>query len=87
MSINGDLPEPFADQLIVAYLTVVARSVRQLDEVYGAGSVERFLDALQRSLEVETHLSRADEAVGEQLAALQRALVHLVEAMPPEEDL
>ncbi len=87
MPSNGSEPVVFTDEILIVYLTVIARSVRQLDTAHGPGSVARFLEALERSLEVEMSLTRPDEAAQLQLSEMQKALVRLLKTMPQSEDL
>ncbi len=87
MNPNGDTPVTLSLELAVVYLTVVARAVRQLDKAHSPGSTDRFLKALERSMEAEIRLSQPDEVSRGHLAELQKVLIRLVRILPPDEDL
>ncbi len=87
MNSNGDTPVNLSLELAVVYLTVVARTVRQLDKAHFPGSTDLFLKALERSMEAEIRLSRPDEVAQSQLSELQKVSFRLVRMIPPDEDL
>ena len=87
MHFDAESPIILSEELVIVYLTIVARTVRRLEKEFGPGSSERFLEVLQRSLEVEMALSKPSATPRLQLSEIQKALVRLVETMPLAEDL
>ena len=77
----------FADETLAVFFTIVARGIRQLDQLHGPGSTDRFLEVLEHSLVVEFDLLNADEGHRLLLSELQTMLVGLVETMPASEGL
>ena len=85
---NGEDPEEpvyFSIETVAVYLTVVARGVRWLDQVYGFGASDRFIQSLDESLEVEASLSGLDEHQRLVFTELQKMLGSLVRNMPSHE--
>ena len=68
-------------ETLVVYLTVVARAIRTLDDV------DRFIDRLEDSLELEMRLSNPAAGGVRHLSEIQGALLRLIRTVPPDEDL
>ncbi len=66
---------------LIAYLTVVARAIRTLDDPAA------FIETLEESLEVEMRLTNASADGVRLLSEIQRALIQLAHTVPPYEDL